>query len=271
MKKFSLVFGIALLALIVIVIYINRREDGTSTVPSHASNSVARQHTSQKRLETETNSPRAIRSRAAAVVDVTDAREDDIESLRRELKTAKAELENLSRPLAQDILSSTVNAEISPGETLVTGGYKTADGNYEFTFLTPRSVTLSDGSERIEIKSRVLSVGPEVVQENGLDSLATNARHTLQHAEAWKQDDTDVTLSSMTKAEGMRITTFPTILASPSTSFGGKSLLGGTQFSLEATVAKNSGGNFSIQSRIERTPEAEQDGGGQPAIRHESK
>ena len=98
MKKLSLLIGFAFVALIPVVelqcFYIDSREDGTSTGPSHASNSVTRQHTSQKRLETEANSPRVMRPRAAATGDATDPREDDIERLRRELKTAKAELEN---------------------------------------------------------------------------------------------------------------------------------------------------------------------------------
>lgn len=219
MKKLSLLIGFAFVALIPVVelqcFYIDSREDGTSTGPSHASNSVTRQHTSQKRLETEANSPRVMRPRAAATGDATDPREDDIERLRRELKTTKAELEKLSRPLAQDILSSTVSAEISPGETLVTGGYKTADGNYEITFLTPRSVTLSDGREAIEVKSQVLSVGSEFVQENDLETLVTNARNTLQHAEAWKQDDTDATLASASNAEGADVISPPEFSRSP--------------------------------------------------------
>ena len=171
----------------------------------------------------------------------------------------RAKLEKITRPLEQAVLSSTVNAEINLGETLVTGGYKTADGNYELTFLTPCSVTLEGGREAIEIDSKVLSVGSDFVRSHGLETLATNTRNTLQHAEAWMQDDVSRTLAAARDAEGVGIFSSPKILTRLGESCNvniGKT--DGAQFSLETTVARGSNESFAIQARVERTPKAEE-------------
>ncbi len=177
-------------------------------------------------------------------------------------------MEKITRPLGQDVLSSTVNAEINPGETLVTGGYRTADGNYELTLLTPRSVTLEDGREANEVAGKVLSVGSEFVETHGLETLATNARNTLQHAEAWMQDDVARTIGAARDVQGVGILSSPKVVTLPSTSFTvSMGETDGAQFSFEGTVARSPSGSFAIQSRIERTPKAEQDGAGQPTTR----
>ncbi len=253
MKKLSLAFGIALIVLIAIVGYnTNSRKDETPT----AKDSAPRHVTPRERREIDTSASRVMRPSVAR----TESDGDEIESLRRELKTAKAKLERITRPLGQDVLSSTVNAEINPGETLVTGGYKTADGNYEMTFITPSSYTLDDGREAIRISSKVLSVGSEFVEANGMETLATNAKNTLQHSEAWTQDDLLETFTAASKAKGVDIFTSPTIVAIPSEAFTlvmGK--FGGAQFSIEGTATKSPNGSFAIQTRVERTPAAEPD------------
>ena len=85
---------------------------------------------------------------------------------------------------------------IQADESLVTGGYKTANGNYEMTIITLRRVQREDGREMIEIKSKIFSVTQEFVAENDLESITTNARNTLQHAEAWNSAAVTETLTS---------------------------------------------------------------------------
>ena len=270
MKKLSLVFGIALVALIIIVVYRNSHKNDPS-----AGKAPATEHaTPRERLESDVSRSHELRSARAATRRTTDSEREreDIKDLRRQLETARAQLERITRPLEQDVLSSTVNAEINPGETLVTGGYRTADGNYELTLLTPRSVTLEDGREAIEVDGKVLSVGSDFVGAHGLETLATNARNTLQHAEAWMQDDVASTLAAARDAEGAGVLSSPKVITLPSTSFTvsiGEA--DGAQFSFEGTVARSPSGSFAIQSRVERTPKAEQDGAGQPATRSESR
>ena len=145
---------------------------------------------------------------------------------------------------------------IQADESLVTGGYKTANGNYEMTIITLRRVQREDGREMIEIKSKIFSVTQEFVAENDLESITTNARNTLQHAEAWNSAAVTETLTSASTSEGANITSSPTIIAPPSSPF--KIMMGHTDgqgYSLEGTIEITPDGGFSIESRIERQEE----------------
>lgn len=256
MKKLSIVFGIALvgIALVVLIAFVDyrsRREDDSTTAKAPATRPLP----PRERLESNAINSRDMRPPRAASRKNADSERAEVESLRRELETARAQLEKITRPLQQDVLSSTVNAEINPGETLVTGGYRTAHGNYELTLLTPRSVTLEDGREAIEVDGKVLSIGSEFVGAQGLETLATNARNTLQHAESWKQHDVAKTLAAARIAEGIDMMTLPKVTVPPSGQFS--VILGeknGVHFSIEGTVARSPNGSYAIQSRIERTP-----------------
>ena len=180
----------------------------------------------------------------------------EIENLRRELASAKVELAGISKPLHEDILSSTVNAEIREGETLVTGGYMTANGKHELTLLTPRSVVLEDGRKGIEVEAHILSVGTEFTKAHGLDKLVTNARNTLQHAEAWTKPGTDETLAAATAGgDGeAELVTLPNVITAASQPFK----ISTGEYSFEGTFSRNPDGGFSIKSHIERSSQAEQ-------------
>ena len=170
------------------------------------------------------------------------------ERLRRELKNADDQLN-------KEMLSSTVNVEIAAGETLVTGGYKRADGYHELTFMTPTTVTLEDGSEAVRLTPRILAVDPEFAKANGLDTLATNARNTLQHAEAWNQKELTAILHAAGQHDGVGIMAAPTILSNssePSTiSFEEP---GKTRYSIVSSIEKTATGGFAIKARVQRTP-----------------
>ena len=256
MKKLSIVIGIALVALIAIVGFRSWREDDRAAANAPATGHVA----PRQRLESDAINSRDMRPPRAATRKNADSESEEVESLRRELVTARAQLEKISRPLGQDVLSSTVNCEIKPGETLLTGGYMTADGKYEMTFMTPSSVTLDDGTEGIKVSARMLSVGSEFVSANGLETLATNAKNTLQHGEAWKQDDVAKTMQAASKTDGAELMSAPSItarLSEPFTLSFGEA--GRGQFTIDGTVTRSPNGSYAIQSRIERTPKAEQD------------
>jgi hypothetical protein len=265
MKKIFLLIGFTSIVFILIALYFFNHEELAYSDTSHFGNSDSLQPKAQKRPVADEISTRVLRDRPVTsrpVTSVYDFREKEIKDLRRELEATKSELEILSRPLTQDMLSSAVNAEIAPGDTLVTGGYKTADGNYEITFLTPRNVTRSDGGEGIEIQSRVLSVGPEFVDKSGMGTLATNAGNTLQHGESWKDDDVKTTFTSASQNSGVNVMTAPKFTTSSSASSPFDIVIGeedGPQFSIKGTVEKNSNGNFSIKSRVERRPGVQAD------------
>lgn len=186
--------------------------------------------------------------------------ESELSKLRRELASTKGELEKLSRPLRVDMASATVSATLKNGESLVTGGYQTRDGNYELTFLTPNSIRMADGREAIEIRGQILSLSPEAIASSGLETMATNARNTIQHAEAWGQDEMEGTLAAIREKTGQQLLSSPKVTALPgeqvSITIGGDN---GTAYALEATVGRDAAGDFTIKSRIESDEKNQRD------------
>ena len=178
----------------------------------------------------------------------------EVAQLRRELDRANQELARLSRPLNEHILSSQVNVEIFEGESLVTGGYQRPDGLYELTFLTPRNLMLENDSEAIEVESQIVSIDPGFVQAHGLQTLATNARNTLQHAEAWQSEDVAATIASVPsgmRSENVFVHRSVVLPSKPFSVEMGDQL--GQFYKLNAIVDISDTGSYLIQSRIERT------------------
>ena len=198
-----------------------------------------------------------LRVRTLAPEDEVDFDEpSEVAQLRRELDRANQELARLSRPLNEHILSSQVNAEIFEGESLVTGGYQRPDGLYELTFLTPRSLMLENDSQAIEVESQIVSINPGFVQAHGLQTLATNARNTLQHAEAWQSEDVAAPIASVPSSMRSENVFVQRSVVLPSKPFSVE--MGdpfGQFYKLDATVDISSTGSYLIQSRIERTGE----------------
>lgn len=196
-----------------------------------------------------------LRVRTLAPEDKVDFDEpSEIAQLRRELDRANQELARLSRPLNEHILSSQANVEIFEGESLVTGGYQRPDGLYELTFLTPRNFMLENDSEAIEVESHIVSIDPGFVQAHGLQTLATNARNTLQHAEAWQSEDVAATIASMPsgmRSENVFVGRSVVLPSKPFSVEMGDPL--GQFYKLDAIVDISDTGSYLIQSRIERT------------------
>ena len=256
MKKLYLIIGIVIIALIAIVVYQNSHNNDSFAAKA----SSTEQAKSRERVQTDVSSSHESRSASALARRTTVPKREskEVDDLKRENEALKGQLEKISRPLGQDVLSSTVNCEIKPGETLLTGGYMKADGKYEMTFMTPSSVTLDDGTEGIKVSARMLSVESDFVSANGLETLATNAKNTLQHGEAWKQDDVAKTMQAASKTDGAEIMSAPSItarLSQPFTLSFGEA--GRDQFTIDGTVTRSPNGSYAIQSRIERTPKAQ--------------
>jgi len=111
----------------------------------------------------------------------------------RQLTQDKAALEErlqeLLKPTREDIVSSTLRTSMSTNEGLLTGGYQTADGRYQFTSIEPHIDQLPDGRAGIRLRARQYSLPPEAVGQMRLDSLRTGAGNTLQHGELWAAKD----------------------------------------------------------------------------------
>jgi hypothetical protein len=155
-----------------------------------------------------------------------------------------------------NVLSAAVNAVVSPGESLVTGGYKLADGRFELTFITPKGVDANGevpGTDQILIEAKSLVVNDAFVDASGLDTLATNARNTLQHAEAWSGDDVFNTFKSASEAEGVEMDASPKVVARPNQPFAVEALdENGKGYSLTGEADFMPDGSFAVKVRTER-------------------
>ena len=124
--------------------------------------------------------------------------ENPLDQSRKERTEAvEKQLAEISAPLVGDMASTMFNADVKKGQSVVTGGYQTADGRNQFTILKPSVVTDRNGGKQIEIDSNLIAMSQEDTKQSGLDSLATNAKNTLQHAESWEESDVAGTMERL--------------------------------------------------------------------------
>jgi hypothetical protein len=146
--------------------------------------------------------------------------EDLLAQAREEhLETVENQLKEISAPLAEDMASTMFNAEIKEGQSLVTGGYQTADGKNQFTILKPSVIRTPNGSQQIQIASKLIALSQDDTKNTGLDTLATNAKNTLQHAESWEESDVSSTMEQIQNSQGSDYLGEPTAIVAPGEKF----------------------------------------------------
>ncbi|MGB6222461.1 hypothetical protein [Haloferula sp.] len=219
---------------------------------------AGRQTESGASAQEESNSPMARRIDEQAIpLRRKVSKRSEVAELRDELERTQTELAMLARPLNEnDVLSAAVNAVVAQGESLVTGGYQLADGRYELTFITPKGIDQtgrSPGTDQILIEARSMVVDDAFVEESGLGTLATNARNTLQHAEAWSGDDVFNTFKSASEAEGVEMSASPTVVSLPNQPFKVEMIdSDGKGYSLSGEADFMPDGSFAVKARAER-------------------
>ena len=134
------------------------------------------------------------------------------QDLRERIMHLESQLAEFTKPFESDIRSATVDTEVLADETLVTGGYKTPDGNTNFLFLRPERTVLDDGRVAVKLSSTVIALSDEHLKGSGVEDLATNASNTLQHGEAWKNTEAE---SILTDLQETGMVGMPSILALP--------------------------------------------------------
>lgn len=130
------------------------------------------------------------------------------------LKHTEAKLDELRRPMTEDILSSSLRAEMKSGEAIVTGGYRLPDGKRLYAFATP-VLEQVDGADSVRIEGRYLAITDAAGAAAGLDGLATNAANTLQHGEVWVADEQKTIIDQLAAAEGTDVLSYPTVSVRP--------------------------------------------------------
>ena len=181
-----------------------------------------------------TNTPRPGRKAAASPLPRTES---------EATKRLRGELAEVTLPMREDVSSSLVETDLQEGETLVAGGYKTANGRHLFTFLSPKQ--LPDGS--VKISSQVIEMSPDAAAQRGLDSLATNARNTLQHAETWDDAEVEKTLSQENADAPIDRVSMPTVIVRPD----------GTEFSvmIGQTAADGQNIGYELKGSVKPGPD----------------
>lgn len=146
--------------------------------------------------------------------------QDPLAQARKEhLEGLEKQLAEISAPLVEDMASTMFHADIKEGQSLVTGGYQTADGKNQFTILKPSVVRDSNGHEQIQIDSKLIAVSQDDTRQSGLDTLATNARNTLQHAESWEESDVSSTMEKIQNSTSSEHLGAPKVVVGPGQKF----------------------------------------------------
>jgi len=174
--------------------------------------------------------------------------EQTVREQRRRIEALTEENLRLSLPFREDVLSSSVRALVPEGQTLVTGGYITADGRHEFTFITP-SVSEEGGDPRIRLDSQVVALDYPSAESLGMQTLTTQVRNSMQHAETWQARDVAGTLD----AAGNGILSSPVVEAEPDRPFRVElSRPDGTGYELSGRASLADGGGVIVEASVVR-------------------
>lgn len=112
-------------------------------------------------------------------------RQDDADA--KALRELEAEFDEILPAQFPEQFSTLCDASLNPGETLVLGGFRKADGNYEFTMLEAEPLGV-DGAPlqkegaapQYRIKAKTLAISHEASLEMGLDTLISPAKTRIQ-------------------------------------------------------------------------------------------
>lgn len=174
--------------------------------------------------------------------------------LEEHLLATEEALVTLSRPLYANVLSSTINAAVGHGETLVTGGYLAPDGHYHFTFITPEPVALDDGRSAVALNTRLIALNEAGVTATGMETLATQVRNTLQHGEAWSGEEVTSAMQIFDATPNQALIAMPSVVTLPG--HEARIQLDGTGYELTARPEMlDDGSGYLLQVRLEQPNE----------------
>ena len=146
---------------------------------------------------------RLTREKEQLADELTEARAR-LQKSEQELTLTREGLEELRRPMKDEMLSSALRAELRPGEVVVTGGYRLPDGARLYAFVQPTVERIGD-KDVVKIAGAVRSVSDAAGASVGLDNLATNADNTLQHGEVWQAEEQRDVFSALDATEARAI------------------------------------------------------------------
>lgn len=135
------------------------------------------------------NTPASVRESDPLKPSQTTKRERQGEAEAKALRDLEKEFDQILPAQFPEQFSALSDSNLKTGESLVLGGFKRSDGNYEFTRLKVDPVTAEDGSIQYRISTRSLSINSENSSKVGLDSLISPARTRIQKSLKFPSND----------------------------------------------------------------------------------
>jgi len=167
---------------------------------------------------------------------MTDAEKRRIERERKELASLRGEVSQLRKQVTEleaakkaaanaptkaepeeeeetftpaDYYAASVNVEVEPGMTLVTGGWQTSKGRRTYVFLTPNKGNSPDGSPYVQISTRVANIADADLGLFQLQDMKASENET-ENAGGFGADDIKALY------EGLQQNPNATVMSSPS-------------------------------------------------------
>lgn len=193
-----------------------------------------------------------LRAEVKGLREQLDTAHTSLEQTSAALEDTARELERLRRPLDLDMASSTLRANLAPGEGVVTGGYRLPDGTRLFAFV--ETDALPDGG--VGVTSRFFAVPDELARSVGLGTLATEAANTLQHGEVWVRDELTEVAAKLATAPDSRVLSAGGVALQPGrpADVPLRMAENSPPLSLNVSAAYDAQRNLDLELRVESTP-----------------
>ncbi len=174
----------------------------------------------------------------------------------REGNDSTENLQQLERKLDELIpatdgsaFSSLCKVTIRPGETIALGGFETADGKYQITFIQP---TAPDASGQIRISSKVVAMSHESVESIGMTGLLNAGRMRRQQTVVLDEKTYAENSNFLAGQIGSELLTSPEIIVHPDQVYKIGMGNGIYKYSLSGTVSElDETGHLIFRGRIE--------------------
>lgn len=123
---------------------------------------------------------------------------------------SKEETESVEEPFTPaDYYAASLNVEVDPGMTLVTGGWQTSKGRRTFVFMTPVKTNSPDGTPYVRISTRVANISNDDLGLFQLQNMTASGNET-ENAGGFDADNIKMLY------EGLQANPNATVLSSPS-------------------------------------------------------
>jgi hypothetical protein len=166
-KKLLIPSVICILAIALLVILLTKKNEETSSSRSSTALTPTKSSTDNPNPNPEETDTKTKRGR-----------EDSDEALAR--REMEKEFDELLPAQFPEQFSSLCDVTLKPGESLVLGGFRKSDGNYEFAMITVTPNDFGEAVRNYTIKAATMVLSPERSSELGFDALVSPAKTRIQ-------------------------------------------------------------------------------------------